>query len=268
MAYLLVTAAIVLIYSSSLDHVESFSPKLVTRVNSKAPQLLMDNFNPFVTHQQRISAIFMSDTTQEDKTNDINLPNAIRAATSKILRGGKYQLPPSPENRLILGGDVLVLFLYSFLDHLLNYLSDHVNTEASIVGLHASWLDRVHLPPEFLAATTQMPQFFHYSPALQSAGICAVTISTLWLISAYFNEAFSYENTVHDSERAVLVTGKTWLYTGAGMIAIALASDSMLCGCPMHRHIGHLTKCDADFIFDSIGSLLCWRYMMSQILRV
>ena len=118
----------------------------------------------------------------------------------------------------------------------MNYFADHANKEHSIVGIHASWLDHLHLPAEFLTAKTQMLNRIHYSPALQSAGVCAVIITTLWLISAYFNEAFSYENTIYDSERVVLDTGKSWLYTGAGMIAIALASDSTLCGCPIQNH--------------------------------
>ena len=119
----------------------------------------------------------------------------------------------------------------------MNYFADHANKEHSIVGIHASWLDHLHLPAEFLTAKTQMLNRIHYSLALQSAGVCAVIITTLWLISAYFNEAFSYENTIYDSERVVLDTGKSWLYTGAGMIAIALASDSTLCGCPIQNHI-------------------------------
>ena len=102
----------------------------------------------------------------------------------------------------------------------MNYFADHANKEHSIVGIHASWLDHLHLPAEFLTAKTQMLNRIHYS-----------------LISAYFNEAFSYENTIYDSERVVLDTGKSWLYTGAGMIAIALASDSTLCGCPIQNHI-------------------------------
>ena len=102
----------------------------------------------------------------------------------------------------------------------MNYFADHANKEHSIVGIHASWLDHLHLPAEFLTAKTQMLNRIHYSPALQSAGVCAVIITTFWLISAYFNEAFSYENTIYDSERVVLDTGKSWLYTRAGMILL------------------------------------------------
>lgn len=259
---------VIVLLHSSLVRVEGFSPKLGIRLKSPPSQLITNDFNPSVSFQQRTNHIFMSGITEDNSSDYHDATKVIRTITSKILHGRKPKLPPSPENTLILGGDVLVLFLYSFMDHLITYFADHGNAEESIVGIHATWLDHLHLPAEFLTATTQVPNLLHYSPALQSAGICAVTITTLWLISAYFNEAYSYENTIYNSERVVLVTGKSWLYTGAGLIAIALASDSMLCGCPIQNHVGHLTKCDADFIFDSIGSLLCWRYMMSKVLSM
>mmetsp|Transcript_45863 Transcript_45863/g.53659 ORF Transcript_45863/g.53659 Transcript_45863/m.53659 type:complete len:259 (+) Transcript_45863:119-895(+) len=256
MFYCLRIAVTVLLLPSSFVHVASFISKSQNQINLQHVQGLKHDLASSATFERRKYELLMLNTIQED--------------ISEIIKRKKPQLPPLPENKLVLGGDVLALFLYSFMDHSLNYFTDQAtkeSTEASIVGLHATWLDYFHLPTEFVTATTQMPNLFQYSPALQQAGICSVTITTLWLISAYFNEAFSYENTVYNSESVILITGKSWLYTAAGMIAIALASDSMICGCPLYSHVGHLTKCDADYIFDSIGVLLSWRYMVSLILK-
>jgi len=179
------------------------------------------------------------------------------------------KLPPFPENTLILGGDVGWIFFYTVLDHLLHdlYVVTTVAQEPRIVGIHAAWIDLLHKPAEFAAASSEYGMAVPYSPALASAGICSVLFATLWLVNGYFQQAFSYQNTVScDSHWAVQVGARTWAGTALGMLAIAYASDALHLSGLQHQ-VGGWTQTDLDFILDSLPVLVCWRWMIAWILN-
>ena len=194
-----------------------------------------------------MSSIPGDDDNQHGSTDISSVIAALEKAIQELISKFK-KLPPYPENFLVLGGDVAALFMYSFLDHSLNslYISTMAKTSAEeIIGIHAAWLDAFHMPASFLAS--QMPPPVTYAPALDSAGICSVLFTTCWLLSGYFNEAFSYQNTVLcDTTRAIMVAGKTWIFAACAMAAIAFFSDQ--CGCDLQYQVGGLTRADTDAI--------------------
>jgi len=182
-------------------------------------------------------------------------------------------LPPAPENFLVLGGDVAALFTYSFLDHYLNHISSSIlakEAAEAIVGIHAVWMDA--MPPEFLiamqqaaAAASSSSTIITYAPAFHHAGICSVLFASCWLLSGYFHRAFSYDNTIFCSPvRAVLLAGRTWIFTAGAMLAIAFLSD--IFASDLQYQVGGITRADADYIFDSLAVIVSWRFMIATIL--
>ena len=201
-------------------------------------------------------------TRQNDNTDSTPFRNAMKELTKN--------LPPAPENFLVLGGDVAALFTYSFLDHSINSLYEATmakETAEGIVGLHAAWMDS--LPASFIIAI----QNYHnhhitggsYAPALEYPGVSSVLFATCWLLSGYFHQAFSYDNTVRCSPaHAMLVTGRAWIFSCVAMLAIAFLSDT--CASDLQYQVGGLTRADADYIFDSLAVIVTWRYMIATIL--
>lgn len=182
-------------------------------------------------------------------------------------------LPPAPENFLVLGGDVAALFTYSFLDHYLNHISSSIlakEAAEAIVGIHAVWIDV--MPPKFLiavqqaaAAASSSSTIITYAPAFHHAGICSVLFASCWLLSGYFHHAFSYDNTIFCSPvRAVLLAGRTWIFTAGAMLAIAFLSD--IFASDLQYQVGGITRADADYIFDSLAVIVSWRFMIATIL--
>lgn len=190
-------------------------------------------------------------------------------------------LPPPPEDQLTMSGDVVALFLYSFLDHSMNdmykdaLLSAGMDSTRSLdpldeFGARAHtlpvWFDHVHtlLPPNQLLALLSIPNI-NYAPILQTAGIASIALTTCWLLSGWWSGAFLMRNTLEcHITRMLVVTGKTWLLTTLGMCALAYASDAFL-GSSSPSSVGGLTKADVDYIFDSLTVLITWRFMISAI---
>jgi hypothetical protein len=195
----------------------------------------------------------------------------------------KFELPPLPEDHIILGGDILALFTYSFLDHVIAALiladAKDIYTEPNALTLPV-WSDVVsnNFGPSLLTAITAQQEMadigdagviaeanqalmLHHAPCLETFGVSAVLLGTCWLISGYFNRAFEYENTVscHPSH-AIVVTGKTWIFSAMMMLGLAVWSNSAFCGCQS------LTRNDMDFIFDSLSVLVTWRFVASLVL--
>jgi len=160
-------------------------------------------------------------------------------------------LPPAPENFLVLGGDVAALFTYSFLDHYLNHISSSIlakEAAEAIVGIPSS-----------------SSTIITYAPAFHHAGICSVLFASCWLLSGYFHRAFSYDNTIFCSPvRAVLLAGRTWIFTAGAMLAIAFLSD--IFASDLQYQVGGITRADADYIFDSLAVIVSWRFMIATIL--
>ena len=170
-------------------------------------------------------------------------------------------------------GDILALFVYSFMDHSLNeYYVDmvlHNNDPALLAGEVASqvpvWFDSVHSPimtSEHVLTLIGL-QGISYSPAIATAGLASVVISSCWLLSGYVHQAFSFRNTLDcNTSRALWVTGKTWITCCVLMVLLSVGSDWLCPSCEMNG----LTKADADYIFDSLTVLVSWRFIVSWML--
>lgn len=192
---------------------------------------------------------------------------------SEKTKNWKDSLPPSPEDQLIMIGDILALFVYSFLDHTLNeyaveetlrgntQLLDPFNTATQT----PVWFDALHSTQslEHLTSILSLDSVF-YSPIISTAGAASVIMTSCWLLSGWISGAFLFRNTLecHTSD-ALVITAKTWLSTCACIVTIAFLTNHYLCG---DLDIAYLTKADADYIFDSLTVLLTWRFLVSYML--
>lgn len=198
----------------------------------------------------------------------------------------RLELPPTPEDFIVLGGDVAALFTYTFLDRAITSFAIFesrpsftepdaflvpVWSDVSSQNFGESFLSAV-LSEQQLAQIGQNPsaaavamdlQNIHHAPCLESFGLTAVLLVSCWLVSGYFNKAFLFQNTISCApSHAIVVTGKTWLLTAAMMVGLACWSG--FCFCP--NHTVSLSKTDAEFIFDTFTVLVTWRYMVSLVL--
>lgn len=186
----------------------------------------------------------------------------------------KDSLPPSPEDQLIMTGDVVALFLYSFLDHSLNeeFVLASLRGDAATwdpFGEYSSaqipvWFDALHSTQtqEYIMSIMNLPNIF-YSPLISTAGVSSVLITTCWLATGWISGAFLFRNTLECStSQALIKTFQTWLSTCAVMILL----------CAMTNHVFDvdgmmmITKADADYIFDSLTVLITWRFLVSLML--
>jgi len=196
-----------------------------------------------------------------------------------------FELPPPPEDQLVMTGDVTALFVYSFLDHSLSeYYGDSLlsatdpqtveefSKQLDVPSMQLPvWFDSLHstLPEQKALVIMTFESVATYSPALASAGLASISMTTCWILSGYIMQAFLLRHTVECSvSKALEVTGKTWLLTVALMVCLALGSDYIWGNCNLlHKpSVGGLTKADTFFIFDSLTILVTWRFMVSWLL--
>lgn len=184
----------------------------------------------------------------------------------------KFELPPSPEDALVLGGDIIALFVYSFMDHSLNDLymdqaqhggmSQYLGEFQSGGGQLPVWFDASHsttMTPEHILTIVGLPQVY-YSPIINTAGVSFILLSLAWLVAGYWSGAFLFRNTLDcGRDRALMITFQTWLICSSIMVGLAIGSDQLL-------DFGGLTKADADYIFDSLTVLVTWRFMVNWML--
>mmetsp|Transcript_3690 Transcript_3690/g.7149 ORF Transcript_3690/g.7149 Transcript_3690/m.7149 type:complete len:281 (+) Transcript_3690:162-1004(+) len=199
-----------------------------------------------------------------------------------------FKLPPAPEDTIALGGDMIALFVYSYLDHTVNdlYLNAvaEVDNVADLVtlpnptnseGLTASlpvWFDPANLNTfghNWLAIhNIDIP----YAPAIAHSGLAFVSLATSWIVCGYFSGAFLTRNTLEcKPSQAMVVTLQTWVGTCCLMVLLALGSDALWGALDSINALsaparGGLTKADADFIFDSLTVLAFWRFMFNWLL--
>lgn len=187
-------------------------------------------------------------------------------------------LPPGPEDQLTMTGDILALFVYSFLDHSMNGayqdMVEHRVGDPSVLDPAGElvahqvpvWFDSVNSmeSSEHLLALLGMPAV-SYSPILGTAGISAVLLTACWLLSGYLHQAFLFQNTLQcRTDKVLTVTLQAWITTCMLMVGLAMASHYV---CPTCSLSGlTLTKADADYIFDSLTVLLMWRFIVSWML--
>ena len=216
--------------------------------------------------------LHMSSIPEDDDISVSSIP--------QIMKSIRESLPPLPEDRTALAGDILALFVYSYLDHTVHDMC----AEASRVdmGEYITSLDSVNAPslPVWFDVT-HVNEFGHwldgsssvaYAPAIASGGLAFVAMATCWIISGYFSGAFLMKNTLEcDAKNAMLVTGKTWILMAVLMVCISLGSDFLWAQLDAIHPLsdparGGLTKADADFIFDSLSVLAFWRWMFNSVM--
>jgi len=200
----------------------------------------------------------------------------------------EFRFPPPPEDFIVLGGDLVALFTYALLDHGVTALmvADAQDLYSAPDALSIPvWSDVMsnNFGPALLTAITAQQQLaeigdaaliaenevmlspYHYAPCLETFGCSAVLLGTCCLIAGYFNHAFEYKNTIScDTNHALIVAGRTWIFTAMMLVGIAVWSDTAFCGCLDNAR--GLTKADTDFIFDSFSVLVTWRFVASTLL--
>jgi len=193
------------------------------------------------------------------------------------------RLPPAPEDQIALSGDLLALFVYSYLDHTVNEVYADTAAKMDVTDLITYdpraggpslpvWFDPSHLQTfgqNWLSHTSiEVP----YAPAIAASGLAFVTMSTCWLLVGYVTGAFLHRNTLEcDASRAMVITLRTWCGMACLMVALALGSDALwgqldginALSAPAR---GGLTKADADYIFDSLTVLAFWRFMFNWLM--
>jgi hypothetical protein len=183
----------------------------------------------------------------------------------------KDYLPPSPEDQLIMTGDIAALFVYSFMDHTMNEWFVEQAGKGDIIDfaknnqipvwfdttLHTTAMSEKHL------LTLLGLSDIYYSPLICHAGAAFVILTSCWLASGWVSGAFLFRNTLDcKGDQALLITFKTWMLTCAIMVAFAWGSNVFL----FQQQSGLLTKADADYIFDSLTVLITWRFIVNAML--
>lgn len=205
----------------------------------------------------------------------------------QLLRNFNQRLPPPPEDKVALGGDVVALFVYSYLDHGLTGLVADAQSELDVAQLVSPspsnaadsaaalpvWFDPAHLQPYGTTWLASHPSLHPpYAPAVAAAGLAFVSLSAAWIACGWCGGAFAEENTRGCSpKRAMVVTLRTWAGTAILVAALAWASDAAwgeldginALSAPAR---GGLTRADADFIFDSLTVLAFWRFLYNWLL--
>jgi len=225
-------------------------------------------------HFSRKQHLQMSSIPEEDDYH----PPPIK---SQFLEPIKEALPPLPEDPTALSGDVLALFVYSYLDHTIHdicaeaarmdigeYLTAVNSANAPSLPV---WFDVTHIN-EFGHWLADSSSITSYAPVIASGGLAFVVMASCWILSGYFSGAFLMKNTLDcDGKNAMLVTGKTWVVMAVLMVGLALGSDALWGQLDTIRPLsdparGGLTKADADYIFDSLSVLAFWRWMFNYLL--
>jgi len=213
----------------------------------------------------------------------------------RILSWIKSKLPPPPEDRITISGDIIAIFFYSWMDHSVNSWYDSMLNEPQLLNSAGSavaaiessnaisadfsydfvtssvpvWFDALNSAPfGNVPLNTALPIEHHitYAPVIANAGLASVVFTSTWLLCGYFNEAFQYKNTIECStHRAITVAGKSWMFTSILMIFLAWGSDVGV-GCVdcLHKTVG-LTRADTTYIFDSLTVLILWRFTISVL---
>lgn len=200
------------------------------------------------------------------------------------------KLPPFPQDKIVLGGDIVALLTYSALDHyftdlmIRDALSSYLEPDSltlpvwSDVSLHNAGQSLLFAitktqevaeigNPTVLAATQDVLNQ-HYSPVLSNFGVSFILLSSCWLIAGYFTHAFSYENTVRCSTSdAILTAGKTWFLTAILMLGVCTGTNAHFLYLDQFdvNHLG-LNSIDTNFIFDTFSVLVTWRYLAASFL--
>ncbi|CAB9502122.1 FR47-like protein [Seminavis robusta] len=273
------------------------------------------------TTSQSDSAVYLSDVPQDEtekstsSSSQESPPQQRKQQQQKANDTWQHQqrqqrnwkqnwLPEPPEDQLTLAGDVASLFLYSFMDHFLNdvYLTSLLKSSDSAAEAAKSldttslplpvWVDSTALGTQtvdhLLLTDLQSRVLPHFStPLLASAGMASVSLASCWLLAGILHQAFHFRNTLDcPTDRAIAVTGQTWITSSIFLIALTCISQHMAGGAavdiqdvstsvlmtqgrvltPIEEWLSVLTRTDIQYIVDSLGVLLTWRFMISFLL--
>lgn len=203
-------------------------------------------------------------------------------------RSTYLKLPPPPEDGFIMIGDLLSLCVYGFMDHFFvqvvsrmmvrQTLSDplhHLSRAASLQVSNSAgvahtilqvpvWLDlNAQYTNHVLEVNLSNQLVNQYSPLLEPTGAATCLLIACWLVSGWFHHAFAFRNTLDCStERALLVTVRTWLTTCALLFGIVLISQK-LCGCDYFYLV---KRGDLDYVVDSASVPILWRFLAASLL--
>eukprot|EP00527_Entomoneis_sp_CCMP2396_P001538 CAMPEP_0198141942 /NCGR_PEP_ID=MMETSP1443-20131203/4859_1 /TAXON_ID=186043 /ORGANISM="Entomoneis sp., Strain CCMP2396" /LENGTH=269 /DNA_ID=CAMNT_0043804835 /DNA_START=408 /DNA_END=1217 /DNA_ORIENTATION=+ len=257
------TSLLVVFATCNSSNVAAFapSPTMTTRTTRKT----------WMTKTHR----FLSDIPRETDEQDNNIDRQW------------FKPPPKPEDQFVMAGDLLSLCVYGISDHFFcqtvskmmvaQTLADptHHLSRAAAASTMASrgsdlflqapvWMDpNSPYMNQVLESNLSNQLVTHYSPALEPMGQATVLLVASWLLAGWFHQAFSFKNTLNcTTERAILVTVRTWLTTCALLFAISLSSQAA-CGCD---HFYLVAKGDLDFVVDSSSVLIWWRFLASYLL--
>lgn len=243
----------------------------------------------------------LDDTNTNTNTNannksDLSLLLArIRQQTTSFFES---KVPPPPNCQLSMTGDVGAIFLYTFLDHYFNHVFDKMLNNPKLISTSNSaieamttsaelsseisgsiasptlpvWFDSISSAPFGqipLSAALPIEHHITYAPIMSTAGVASILLTSSWLLTGYFTQAFRMENTLECSpRRAIWITVITWIGTCMLMVGMAYGSDVYMgcADCGKYTSVGGLTKADADFIFGSVSVLLVWRFILAEFL--
>jgi len=193
---------------------------------------------------------------------------------------GTLKLPDPPEDLLTLSGDVLSIFLYTYIDHESTWLFDTLSVSSSnhpLISLSEEmsssrvpvWFNPHSVEPFGsipLSSALPIEHLFLYTPALIYPGLASVLFVIIWIFTSMLTGALSFKNTHCDSQRALLITAYTWTFTALQMALVAWASDVIIGYIDaFHRSIG-VTRGDMGYICGSLTVLLFWRFIVSTLL--
>lgn len=245
------------------------------RSNNGSVSRISTDFGDTLAGTASMTALSMSSIPEDDDNNNFNLPNL----NMKDLFMN-FKLPPLPEDHFVLSGDVVVLFVYTYVDHIINAMFYEASRMDLSQLVTATLEQRMTLPVWFdpyqitehghwlIRNTVENP----YSPATAASGLAFVSISFCWIVSGYFTQAFQMRNTLEcDTSDALLATFRTWAFTTLMMVGLAWGSDYLwhqidLIHPQSAAARGGMTNADADFIFDSLTVLAFWRMLYNTLL--
>lgn len=268
--------SILLLLGTFSWQIDAFAPASQSVVNTAiSPQ------NTAVQERRKSTKCFLSDIPRDNDTTS-STKNKARAATNSLQKWIRsFKPPPKPEDQFVMTGDLLSLCVYGITDHffcqvvsklmvantledMTHHLSRAAGGDTNLLVQAPAWMDpNAPYVNQVLENNLNQQLVTTYSPILEPMGQATVLLVACWLLSGWFHEAFSFKNTLNCStERAILVTGRTWLTACAMLFSIVWASQAA-CGCD---HFYLVTRGDLDFVLDSSTVLVMWRFLISFML--